>query len=404
MADHCGNAAGGCSFRFFPPEQVDQILREGAVRGREGSHAAIERILRHEPEVQRVDLWRRIRRLKNLLRGPAYRRSVWGPDDEKVLREGYESGWQGKRKAVRELLNRHPDWRPHIIWRRAAKLGLVGRISKRGQERSRLMWSESDDRLLLDLAGYKSARVISRMLHRSEAAVRYRLTVSGKSGRVHLEGFARYALATDLHLSGTTIQRLIVAGLLEVRDPRITRESLEKLCKSGLLVAREESTARRPNCLPDGPDCQRSFPALGDLSPGVSTARSVASGKPSRARRVWAEVANSLSVTPVTVEKFIARGVLKLYDPRITERSLRNFCRQYGSVIDAGFLSRETRDWLQGSMDFVPGAGESAARRFVPLRKHAQVVRRCRKCGRDIRGNAFFRHVSKCEVALSASA
>ena len=46
----------------------------------------------------------------------------------------------------------------------------------------------------------------------------------------------------------------------------------------------------------------------------------------------------------------------------------------------------------------------SAARRFVPLRKHAQIVRRCRKCGRDIRGNAFFRHVSKCEVVLSASA
>ena len=266
------------------------------------------------------------------------------------------------------------------------------------------MWSENDDRLLLDLAGYKSARVISKMLHRSEAAVRYRLTVSGKSGRVHLEGFARYALAADLHLSGTTIQRLIVAGLLEVRDPRITRESLEKLRKSGLLVASEESTAPPPNCLPDGPGCQRSFPALGDLSPGVSTARSVTSGKPSRARRVWTEIAKSLSVSPVTVEKLIARGVLKLYDPRITESSLRNFCRQYGSVINSGFLSRETRDWLQGSMDFVPSAGESAARRFVPLRKHAQIIRRCRKCGRDIRGNAFYRHVSKCEVALSASA
>lgn len=403
MADHCANPTGGYSFRFFSPEQVDQILCDGAKHGRAGSHAVIERILKHEPGVPRADLWQRIRQLKNLLRGPAYRRSVWGPDDEKILREGYESGWQGKREAVRELLNRHPGWRPHVIWSRAARLGLVGRVPKRGQERSRLVWSESDDRLLLSLAGYKSAGMISKMLHRSEAAVRYRLTVLGKSGRVHREGFARYALAADLHLSGSTIQRLIVAGLLEVRDPRIRRESLEKLCQSGLLAAREQSTAPPPDCLPDGPGGQGSFPAFADHSPGVSTA-SVTSGKPSRARRVWAEIARSLNVTPATVEKFVARGVLKFYDPRITERSLRNFCRQYGSVINSGLLSRETRRWLQGSMDFVPDAGASAARRFVPLRKHAEVVRRCRKCGRDIRGNAFFRHAGKCAGALSASA
>jgi len=404
MADHCGNTADGYSFRFFSPEQVDQILREGTARGREGSHAAIERILRHEPDVQRVELWRRIRRLKNLSRRPAYCRSVWEPDDEKILREGYAGGWRRRTEAVRELLNRHPDWRPHIIWRRAAKLRLAGRLSKRRQERSCLAWSESDDRLLLNFAGYKSARAIAKMLHRSEAAVRCRLVASGKSGRVHLEGFSRYALAADLHLSSNTILRWIVAGLLEVRDPRITRESLDKLCKSGLSVAKEGSTVPPPNCLPGGPGCQRSFPAFDGPSPGESAAQPATPDKPSRARRAWAEVAGSLSITVNAVEKLIARGVLKLYDSRITERSLRNFCRQYGSVINSRFLSRETRDWLQGSMDFVPSAGEPAARRLVPLRKHAGVVRRCEKCGREIRGNAFFRHIRKCDCVLSASA
>ena len=94
---------------------------------------------------------------------------------------------------------------------------------------------EHDDRILLDLAGYKSARVIAKMLHRSEAAIGYRLTTLGKSSRVHVEGFTRSALASELHLSMGAIQLLIVEGLLEVRDPRIIRESLDRLRESGRL-------------------------------------------------------------------------------------------------------------------------------------------------------------------------
>jgi hypothetical protein len=49
MADRWARATGNYSFRFFSPEQIDRILREGVKRGRTGSHCAIERILKHEP-------------------------------------------------------------------------------------------------------------------------------------------------------------------------------------------------------------------------------------------------------------------------------------------------------------------------------------------------------------------
>ena len=96
------------------------------------------------------------------------------------------------------------------------------------------------------------------------------------------------------------------------------------------------------------------------------------------------------------VETFIARGVLKFYDPTITEKSLKHFCRRYGSFIEYDYLSRETRAWLKSSMDWVPTSGEAASRRLVALRKHARIVRRCSQCRRPVRGNAFFRHLKRC--------
>lgn len=375
MAGRWEHSTDGYPFRFFSPEQVDHILRDGARRGREGSHAAIERILKLEPGLPRAELWQRIRRLKNPARPPNQSASVWSPEDEKTLREGYLTGWQGKREAINQLLKRHPEWRPHVIWKHAATLGLVQRVSLRGQDRSRSVWSEDDDRILLDLAGYKAARVIAEALHRSDAAVRYRLTLLGKSSRVHWEGFARSALAKELHLSINTLQRFIVEGLLEVRDPRITRESLDRLCRS------ERLEQMRQNGVPET---------------ASSAEFSITSSKPSRAKRAWAAVARSLSVPGEKVEMLIARGVLKLYDPRITEKSLRGFCRRYGSLINSDLLSRETRDWLQSTMDFVPHAGEAVAVCLTPLRKHARVVHQCTKCGRTIRGNVFFRHFRRC--------
>jgi len=396
MADRWTHSTDGYSFRFFSPEQIDQILREGATRGRVGSHAAIERILKHEPGVERAHLWRRIRRLKRVPRREPYRRSAWSPEDDQILRRGYSAGWAGKRRAGRELLTRHPDWRPHVVWGRAARLGLTWRKKRRGRERSRQPWSENDDRILLNLAGYKCAKAIAKKLHRTERAVQYRLTVFGKSSRVHKEGFARRALAEELHLGSKTVQRMIVDGLLEVHDPRITKASLDDLSK--LLHASSTPNMRSHGVedLEEEAQAQDAIPqechTVGQNTKGPGTVPP----RPSRAKRFWAEAASALGVSAERAEKYIAKGVLKLQDPRITEKSLRSLCRRYGSLINHDFLNQETRAWLRESLDLFPTAGEAEAKQMAASRKHAQTVRKCEGCGRTVRGNAYFRHIKTC--------
>jgi len=396
MADRWASPTGNYSFRFFSPEQIDRILREGAKRGRTGSHDAIERILKHEPGLGRAALWRQIRQLKQPSNGKLYQRTAWSPEDDQILRKGYEEGWKGKREAVRELLRRHPGWQPHSIWGRASKLGLVRKNPQKIRLRSRQLWTEDDDRILLTMAGYKAAEFIAKALHRSESAVRYRLAVLGKSSRVHLEGYARRTLAQELHLGSRTIQRLIVQGLLEVRDPRITRKSLEDACKTGRL------TASLHGQLPDAKEFagipREEEPAATPSTNPIPAAPGGPSKPPrsSRAKQLWVDVATQLNVDASVIEQLIFRGVLKLYDPRVTEKSLKKLCVQYGALIKTALLDEETRDWLAGSMDLAPGAGKHAAGQLEPFRKHARVVRTCEYCRRAIRGNAFFRHNKWC--------
>lgn len=115
-----------------------------------------------------------------------------------------------------------------------------------------------------------------------------------------------------------------------------------------------------------------------------------------RAKRIWADVASQLSVDVSVIEQLIFHGVLKLYDPRVTEKSLTRFCSRYCALIKSDFLDKETQDWLTGSMGLAPGAGKDEAGRLEAFRKHAQVVRTCERCNRAIRGNVFFRHNKRC--------
>ena len=394
MSGSLEHKTNGYSFRFFSPEQIDQILRDGAKRGRAGSHAAIERILNLEPGLERADLWQRIRQLKYPVSPGRTLCAAWTADEDELLRSGYAKGWAGKKGAVRELLRRHPAWRPHVVWKRAAHLGLVQRSLKRHQERSQHAWSEHDDRILLNLAGYKEVAVIGKMLHRSTNAIRSRLSKLGKSSRVHKEGYAQRALSEELHFGSRTIRKLIAQGLLEVRDPRVTRQSFNELSSStSTRVANDPlesktadfqtfpivaNSAEPPEILVSNPDLTKTGPA-----------------RSSRADRVWSETASQLGLSLQTIKDYVAQGKLKLYDPRITERSLRNFCRRYGSLLNYDYLNRETREWLASSLDFARKGGEVVARNLETRRKHAYVVRNC-ACGREIRGNAFFRHARRC--------
>jgi hypothetical protein len=395
MQQRLRNAIGEESLRFFTREQIDKILQEGARRGSRGSHTAIERILKHEPGLERAELWKRIRRLKQIPRAPAIRRCVWDAEDDELLRKGYESGASEKRKVIRELLKRHPEWPSSTIWKRAAKLRLVHKRARRGEERRLLRWSEDDDGKLLSLAGEKKPGVIAKILHRSEHAVCCRLAWLGKRTRVHHDGYSRRALAEDLHMGRQTIQRFIAEGFLEVRDPRITRQSIARLTKSGVVPNIQPDSINQISVMGQSPDPTTLREHVQSASPALDAGRT-APRNGSRAKRVWAGVAKTLNVDLRAVERWVAQGALKLYDPRITEQSFRRFCRHYGALISDEFLNRETRSWLRSSMDWDRGAGKEIAEMLVAPREHALVVRRCSRCGRDIRGNVFFRHRKEC--------
>jgi len=277
-------------------------------------------------------------------------------------------------------------------------LGLVARTFRKDRQHSLQPWTDDDDRILLTMAGYKTVKFIGKALHRSESAVRYRLAVLGKSSRVHLEGYARRTLAQELHLGSSTIQRLIAEGLLAVRDPRITRNSLDEAYKTGRLTRSLDDHQPGTEELVLSPCEEGDVGALPNDPTSAAARDSSKLPRSCRAKRIWADLAKQLGVDAGVIEHLVFRGVLKLYDPRVTEESLAKFCARYGALIKTDFLDAETRDWLAGSMDLAPAAGKVLALGMEAFRKHALVVRTCEHCGRTIRGNVFFRHIKKCIV------
>jgi AraC-like DNA-binding protein len=150
---------------------------------------------------------------------------VWSLELDAIIREGYARGWSGARESINKIQSLHPKWRSHNVWERAKELGFDQKYV-----RERPPWSAADDALLLDFAQEQSVKTIARLLHRSEATVRWRFAKLGESSRVG-DNYTQEELARDLRVSPRTVRRWEAAGFLERRDGRITHESLEEFCR-----------------------------------------------------------------------------------------------------------------------------------------------------------------------------
>ena len=107
------------------------------------------------------------------------------------------------------------------------------------------------------------------------------------------------------------------------------------------------------------------------------------------------DLARDLRVSPKTIRRWEAAGVVKRRDGRITHESLKQLFRKRGSEINFDALDREMQQWLIDSVGFAPV--ESRLARDQRTRKHLQRVGVCPRCGRKTRGNAHGRHVKACK-------
>jgi hypothetical protein len=106
------------------------------------------------------------------------------------------------------------------------------------------------------------------------------------------------------------------------------------------------------------------------------------------------DLARDLRVSPKTLRRWEAAGLLERRDGRITHESLEKLCKVCGSEINCDALDKEMQGWLKDYAGLVPTDKQPETRAGV--RKHLQRVGVCPLCGRKTRGNAHGRHVKSC--------
>jgi hypothetical protein len=303
---------------------IDQLLIAGIKLGPNKKHEAINKILKLVPEWKRGDCWRRIRQLR---RTPALA--------DTHVRE--EANNPANRESSHRTVSRH--------------------------------WLPEDDDKLLDLAGYEPVERIAERLGRSERAVRFRLGALGMSARV-TDGWSQRALRKLLRMSRTRLRQLIASGVLRVRDPRITTDS---------LIAWRTQTSSSAGATLSTPTASSSAPA-----------------KPCS----WRRAARMLNLQVSEVQQLISLGQLKLVDTFVTDRAFEEFCRKHGTAINLSLIDASTRKWLVSEYNVPDCANDKPLPR---AQKHALIIRVCR-CGRKIAGNVYFRHIRYCQELRAKSA
>jgi hypothetical protein len=105
------------------------------------------------------------------------------------------------------------------------------------------------------------------------------------------------------------------------------------------------------------------------------------------------DLAQIFHVSPRKVHQWISLGWLTLYHRRIKDRAIDRFLKEHGDEIDASRIDKEFRLWFRdvGLRDHSEHSREWSSTRQQSFKEHI-----CGRCGRKVRGNAFYRHSRAC--------
>ena len=110
------------------------------------------------------------------------------------------------------------------------------------------------------------------------------------------------------------------------------------------------------------------------------------------------DLAGLVHVSPRKVSRWVRLGWLTLYQGRVKDRSLRRFLEGHSDEVNAERLDRDVKFWLL-SLGFREDSTHSV--QWLRDRKQSFKVHVCGRCGRNVHGNAIYRHLKVCSNKLA---
>ena len=111
------------------------------------------------------------------------------------------------------------------------------------------------------------------------------------------------------------------------------------------------------------------------------------------------DLAELVHVSRRKVSRWVRLGWLTLYQGRVKDRSLRRFLEGHSDEINAERLDRDVKFWLL-SLGFREDSTHSV--QWLRDRKQSFKVHVCGRCGRNVHGNAIYRHLKVCSKKSAA--